>query len=110
MSLRQRFVHQITHWANTGDNGFGGYTFSSPVILQARWSDAQRKFFNLSGEEKVSQSVVHLDVDVIIGDWLALGDLSATDDPTSITGAYEVQGFNKVTNLRNSRVNRKAFL
>ena len=31
--------HSITHWPNAGSDGYGGFTWGTPVLLSARWEE-----------------------------------------------------------------------
>lgn len=104
-NLRQ----QVTWWPTSAPK-FAGFTFGTPTLLKARWEDRQELFRKPGGEELVSKAVVFLADDVSIGDYMALGDYTTTDDPTTLQGAFRVEQFSKITSLRNTEVERRAFL
>jgi len=107
-----KFNHNITYWAVTGSNGFGGFTFATPVLLKGRWEDRVEQFRNPRDEEEVSQSIAYLDVDVDIGDYLAEGDFvtTPTSDPTTLDGASRVRQRLRTTSLRSLEALRKVYL
>lgn len=110
MTISSRHLLQdATFWSRTGSDGYGGYTFSSPVALKVRWEDKRELFTSLGGEEQVSQAIVYSEQDMAVGDYLFLGT-STADDPTLLSGSYQVKAFGKTTNLRNIELIRKATL
>lgn len=110
MSIGSKLNQKLTYWVITGTDGFGGYTFGTPILVNGRWEEGQQKFISESGEESVSQAIVYLQDDVSVGDWLGEGDLTATLDPSTISGGFRVRGYSRVANLRNTENLRKAFI
>ena len=109
-ALTRNLNAAVTHWPVTGSNGFGGFTFGTPVKLDGRWQDKQQLFRDSNGEESVSNAVVFVSADTAIGDYLAEGDLTATADPTTLAGTYRIRQYAKTSDLRNLDVLRKAIL
>jgi hypothetical protein len=106
----ERYMHHdITHWPVTGTDGFGGFTFGPPVLLQGRWEDTAVQFRTISNEEETSNSVAYLLVDVDIGDYLAEGDYTSVANPTTVDG-HRVRQRHRTTDLQNLSVLRKVFL
>lgn len=101
---------EVTHWPVTGSDGYGGFTFGTAVLLEARWEDRSELFIDEELEEVRSRAVAYLSTDVSEGDYVALGDLTTTPDPTSLSAAYRVRGRMNVTDLRNTQTLRKVFL
>jgi len=106
---------QITHWALTGNNGYGGFSYAAPALIAARYEARSELFRNADGEEETSNAIIYLASDVGVGDYVAQGDLSAVSDPTTpvtagATTPLRVKQFNKHTDLRGGFVQRKAFL
>jgi hypothetical protein len=109
MSFTTRNLYQIaTHWVAISD-GYGGFTFTTPQILQCRWEDRNETVRAPNGEEVTAKSVVILKNDISIGDYLYLGE-SEELDPTTLLGAQRVMMFNRITDLRNINVSRVAYL
>lgn len=105
------FFDKITHWVVTPD-GFGGYTFALPTVLDGRWEDKTERFLSDAGKERVSQAVAYLSADVDSEDYLMFGETSEAD-PTNLTDdkvAYQVERFDKTPDLRNLEFRRKAFM
>jgi len=108
--LTRNLREDVTHWPLTGTDGYGGFTYATPVKLKARWEDRAVLFVNANNEEVVSQAIVYLGVDISEGDYLGQGDLTATSDPTTLSGTYRIRQRHKTTDLRNLLALRKAFL
>lgn len=111
MTIATRHMKEdVTHWAIAGSDGYGGFTFGTPVKLKGRWEEKAVLFLTPSGEEVVSSSIVYLPSAIAVGDYLGLGDLTATADPTTITDTWRVRQHGRNTDLRNLQSVRKVFL
>ena len=112
MSALRNLNQDVTHWPVNGSDGFGGFLFDAPVKLRGRWEEKAELFITPTGEEVASQAVVYLMDDVTNGDFLALGDFSAVNDPNDVpTGrAFRIRNYGKTTDLRNLNVLRKVWL
>ncbi len=102
---------EITHWPVTGSDGFGGFTFGAPALLEGRWEQKSELFVNFDLEEVLSMAVVYVDKDVDEGDFLGRGDQTAEADPTasSATG-FRIRNFASIPDLHNLDVLRKVWL
>jgi len=98
----------VTHWVGSRD-GFGAFSFGTPVALKGRWQEKAEQFRSPAGDDQTSKSVVYLEADVDIGDYLFLGT-SIAADPATLSGALAVQQFMNTPDLRNLRNLRKVFL
>lgn len=98
----------ITRWPYEGSNGFGGFSFGAPVTMRGRWEDRTELFTTPQGREVVSRAVIYLEKDVEVGDYVAQGDHSSELDPIA-AGGYQVERFDRITDLRGLRTIRKAF-
>lgn len=103
------FPQTATYWALSGNDGFGGMSFSTPTSVSVFWQDVQQKYMNENGEEKVSKAKVFLEQDVTVGSYLYLGT-STESSPYDVTGAYEIKSFSKIPSLDASEFERKALL
>lgn len=110
MSWVQRHLRQkVTWWQSQGNDGFGGTTYASPVVIKARWEDRSELFYDQQGEEVRSESVVFVDRDLSEGDYVYLG-VSGSGDPTAVSGARVVRNFRKLPGLRANVFERRAML
>lgn len=103
------FPQTATYWEVTGNDGFGGKTFSTPVSLNVRWQDVNEKFVNANAEEVVSMSKVFLEDDVTIGSFLYLGT-SVQSSPYDQSSAFEIKSFSKIVTMDGIEYERKAML
>ena len=99
----------VTHWGIAGTDGYGGFTFDTPVLFKGRWEEKQELFINQDAEEKLSNAICYLNDDVSVGDYVALGDQSLINDPTTIT-AFRIQNYGKITDLSALKALRKLWL
>jgi hypothetical protein len=109
MAFYTRHLRQdVTHWPVTGTDGFGGFLYGPPTLLEGRWEDKAVQFRTATEEEATSDSIVYLDVDVDIGDYLAEGDFTTEADPSDI--GHRVRQRHRTTDLSNLTSLRKVFL
>jgi hypothetical protein len=99
----------LTYWGSATD-GYGGYTFTDPVVIYGRWEERSELFRTDDGEQLTSRAVVFVDTDVGIGGYLCEGDHSADPDPTVVAGAQQIRQFSKIPDLRRLGYARKAYL
>ncbi len=111
MTIASRHLRQdVTQWPVTGSDGYGGFTYGAPMLLKGRWEDKNELFLTLENEEAVSNAVVYLSVDIAVGDYFGLGDLTSTNDPTTLAAAYRSRLYHKSTDLRALQSIRRVFL
>lgn len=108
--ITRQLKEDVTHWPINGTDGYGGFTFATPIKLKGRWEDKAVLFLDANNEEHVSESIVFISADVVVGDYLGRGDLTDTADPTTISGPRRIRQRQKTTDLRNLQSIRKAFL
>ncbi len=110
MSFPNNNLNQTaTYWANTGSNGFGWFTFSTPVQINCRWIDKQELILDKDGKESLSDAVVSVDQDMSLSDYLYLGT-SAAADPKDVSGTYEIKKTKKTPNLKADKFRRRVWL
>lgn len=110
MDPTRNMNEDVTHWSVTGTDGYGGFTFGTPIKLSGRWEEKAELFLDINNEEVISSAIVFVSADVSIGDYLGQGDLTATSDPTTLSGPHRIRQNSKISDLRNLSVLRKAFL
>ena len=99
----------VTHWSTIPD-GYGGFVFTTPVVLGGRWQKKREIIDRFgAGQEAVSAAQVFIDTDIDEGDYLFEG-ASVVADPSTLDGAFQVKKYEAVTDLRNINVTRKAWL
>lgn len=104
----RNYTQTITYWTST-PNGFGGYTYTGPLTTTGRWEHKTVLFRDKTGVEVTSSSIVYLDVELTPEDYIFLGTSSASD-PTLVTGAIQIRGFDSIPDLRNLSTIHKAYL
>lgn len=110
MSMLRNMKQDVTHWAVTGSDGFGGFLFSAPAILKGRWEQKAELFLTDAGEEATSAAIVYLAGDVDAGDYVALGDHLLESNPGTLSAGARIRAYGKVTDLRNAESLRKVWL
>lgn len=107
----QGMLKQKATWWSVSPNGFGGDIFAAPALLDCRWENRQEVFTGqIDRRELVSNAVVYLNQDVSVGDYLVEGDQTAQTDPTGVVGAFKIQRFDSIPDLRNLQKVRRAVL
>lgn len=102
MSYVQALKQTITYWAPTGDDVFGGTTFTTPVQKFARWEDRMEMIRDKNGQEYMAKTRVFLLEEVSLDGYLYLGK-STVADPRTLGAAYEIRAIHKSPDLRNLR-------
>lgn len=100
MSYTRNLVMDITYWAPTGQDTYGGKTFAAPVTLKGRWEDKMELVRSKTGSEIVSKSRAFVVQELDIDGYLYNG-VSAAANPRSVDGASEIQALGRTSNLRN---------
>lgn len=98
-----------TYWAITGVGVAGDPTFGDPVRISCRWESVNEIAHGAGGEEFKISSSVFVDIDLIIGSYLYLGE-SEEDDPTDQENARLIQGFSSIPDLSGLDFERRALL
>lgn len=99
--LKRTLTQTIVYWGSPVNDGYGGYTFASPVEIKGRWDSKIRKVKDSQGEEIVSEATISLLQDVDINGFLYLGSLSdltvqQQSNPMLVDSAYKIQYFTKL--------------
>lgn len=99
--------HQTATYWKAGDlDDFGNPQWSAPVLLKVRWEDRNELYYDSDGRERRSQSMVGVDRDMNIGDYLQYGDQTSNTTPGE--KAKEIKDFRRTPNLHNTKVDRWA--
>lgn len=109
MSVATRNLKDSVTWWSATPDGFGGFIFGTPLVLDGKWQDRVVLETDSNAKEIVSRAQVWLSADVEVGDYLYHG-VSDDANPTELDGAYPVQDFRKTTDLRSLDTVRKAVL
>lgn len=107
MKLSQRNRNQIsTRWTPDTLDIYGNATWISSS-LKVRWEDKKEKTVDIEGNDIISNSIVYLGEDILIGDYLYLGSSASVSPPE---GSFRVRNFSKTPNLASTDYIRKAIL
>lgn len=102
------------YWSAPVNDGYGGYTWATPVELDCRWVLKTNVLMSVNGRELVSTVEVRVKQDVDEEGMMWLGNLTDLTlaqqaDPIE-AGAFQIKSFSKVPTLDATRFSRKAYL
>lgn len=83
---------------------YGNPAIAAPVTLACRWQDKVDLIRTPDGREVVSASVVYPEYALDVEGWAALGDQTATTDPQTLPGAYQVLNVGQSPDLLNPAI------
>lgn len=112
MNLDRVLNQTAVYWPATGNDGWGGQTYGTPVEVAVRWTDKQEKFVSSSAEEYISKTVILAETDFTIDGRLLLAslvDLGSNQDPNE-EGASVIKAFAKIPDKSANQFLRKAWL
>lgn len=111
-----QYPHTATYWGSPSPDGYGGFSFASPVLLSpdsnsgVRWQDRVEIFVDESGQESRSQSVIYPQQELPVNGWLARGDETSESDPTAVDSARPIRQAAKSDNLKGTETIYKVWL
>ncbi len=79
---------KLTVWRKIGNDGFGGITWSAPVVLDARIAFKQEKFTDANGDQAISKAVAYTASDMQLGDSVFFGSSASL---TPVNAANDVR-------------------
>jgi hypothetical protein len=90
----RNFPQKATYWAQSKQDGYGGETWVTPVIIACRWEritdETLSVAYKVAGETVVSRSVVFTETPLLQGAYLFLGE-TAEQNPSRLKGAYVIR-------------------
>lgn len=102
------YRQSVTYWSSPVSNGLGGFSYSAPSVLLARWEERLEEFQDHGGETHMSKAIVWLKQDVDTLGFLYNG-VSTEADPTQVYGAFRILQFRKIPGIRTGW-ERRAYL
>jgi len=114
--LRKLSVQTAVYWGSPVNDGYGGYTYTTPIEIAVRWEGSTKVITTSKGVEYVSRAEVIVNQDVDEEGYLYLGALSdLTDeqkaDPRLVDGAWKIMRFDKTPMIfKTDEFVRKAYL
>jgi hypothetical protein len=115
MSIYDKIVayDKCVYWGPPVPDGMGGNTYPAAVEIGCRWTEVKEVIEKSDGEDVTSKSKIFTSIDTVENGYLfhgLLADLATpTDDPRT-QGAYRIIHTKRLTNLRNTKVLRKAWV
>lgn len=113
---KQKAVYWALGSADSGGMDFNDYgqpLYAEPIELTVRWEDTSVEFLDNAGAKILSNSVVYVGEDVVLGGILMLGeliDINSGGEPKENDNAWEIKRFEKLPNIRNTEFLRTVFL
>ena len=104
------YTQLATYWALSSIDGYGKRTLATPVEIYVRWEDRTDLEINVNGEAIPSKARVYVLQDMLVGEYLALGDQTATTNPETIDSALQIKAYLKTPSLRGDEYTRKVLL
>ncbi len=104
---------KAVYWPKEGEDDAGNPEFGEAVEINCRWEDIGELFIDENGTEQVSQSIVMVDRDVVLGGILWLGeleDLESQTEPHENEGYSRIRKFEKIPDRRATKFVRTAIL
>jgi hypothetical protein len=101
-TFTRNFHHTATYWPPGSNDGTGGVSYDTPVLVTCRWQTGSKLFRDANGDQAVCSATVYVDRVVLNKGWMAPGDQRATANPKLIAEAREIRSVQLSPNLRNS--------
>ena len=113
---KRALKQKALYWSTPTKDGFGSYTFASPIEIRCRWEHKQELFIDADGRESHSEAVVYVDRVLVVEGFLMLGDLddlsSAANETPFDSGlsTYKIKALSSIPSFRNNDQVRKVWL
>ena len=93
---------------------YGQPQHTDPIEITCRWEDRNEEFIDAKGTTRLTQAVVYVGQDVEVAGMLYNGSLAELPSgyitPRDIDGAWEIQRFDKLPDLKYRRYLRTVYL
>ena len=88
------------YWGSPVNDGYGGFTFASPIEIKCRWEDKVQLIRMDDGNMQSSRSIAYVLQELDEEGYLYLGTLADLDsaeeeDPSTVVGAWVIKKFEK---------------
>jgi len=116
MNLAKFFNQAAVYWPPGTPDGYGGYSYGTPVDITVRWTLKQEKFVSGSPggsiEELLSRVTVLSETDFEYKGRMVLGSLTDLDSDATpdSEGALTIESFEKIPTIKADQFLRKAWL
>lgn len=109
-----RLPEKLVWWTSPTPDGFGGKSFADATEIDGRWEQRQKLYRDAEGRELMSNAVVYVGIDVAVGDFLMLGEISdlssGAEDPDQQPTAYEVVALETIKDVQGRKVCREVLV
>jgi len=101
-NLVQKYMKQTAvYWAPTGQDGYGGFTWATPVDVLCRWTDLIQVISDAMGKEIISKAWLLRDQPLLKDGMVWLGNLASLSaaqkaNPRLLSDAYMINGVNAI--------------
>jgi hypothetical protein len=85
------FTGRATYWPRDEDDGYGGWSYGSPIRYAVRWEEWVEERFDAKGDRFVSKAIVWLPEEVAAGGYLYDGLPLLANDPTTLDEAFVIR-------------------
>lgn len=107
-------IQTAVYWGDPLPDGYGGFTFSTPVEISCRWEDRKELYVSSDGNEIVSKAVALINQDLDDEGYLklcGLADLSEAEKASpKLAGAYQIGSIKKVYDFKGQDVVREVWM
>ena len=103
--ISKQYKQNIVYWGNPTPDGYGGYSYASPVDLDCRIESVSEVIQFENGEEIIARAAVYLDRELDRGGYVYVGttdDSVIDDDPKNVEGSMVVLANEKIPRLGSS--------
>ena len=102
-------VQTAVYWGSPVNDGYGGYTYATPVEIKVRWDDKQELFQNKHGVAVMSNAELLVQQDLHPEGYLYLGSLSGLSmqqkvNPLLVPAAFPIQKIEKSPMIKSTTV------
>jgi len=105
--VAERFcVQTAVYWGNPTNDGYGGYTFDTPVEIDCRWENKDMVQVGVKDVLLRNIGTILVTQDLDVDGYVYLGSLSDfdsdddTSDPLSLDSIYRIFRFDKIPMVR----------
>lgn len=114
MALLDRIRKQdAVFWPSEGVDSFGNPTYGDAQDIKVRWEDVHEEFINEEGARTISNAIVFVGIEMEPGDLLRKGTVAELEPgipANEQTGAFSIEKFESIPDLRAKKFLRRAIL
>ena len=106
MNITRKLNQTAIYWSSPVPDGYGGYTYGTPVDIAVRWEDKQELFIDLQAKERISNAIIYKETALDLNGYLYLGTIASLDSGTDLTnpeillGAFPILKVDVTVNIK----------